>query len=219
MKRKNAIQRIILAAIEIINTDGSSAVTTRRVAKTAGVNSAALNYYFGSKENLIKQALSTALSNLYSDWELILGFADLDASEKVFLLIDYMMEGIHRYPGLTRSFISEPVENASAKEQFINKLDTLLETLALELSGESAVPVKSTKLSLGQALQSAMLSSMIPEFFTILTGGEIDSRSIRNKFILTLVNSIPGIEFELTPDFLRRIEEVQAETYQPQRTV
>lgn len=215
MKRKDAMQRIILAAIDIINTGGSSAVTIRRVAEAADVNSAALNYYFGSKENLIQQALGIALSNIYSDWELILSSADLDAPEKVFLLFDYMMEGIHRYPGFTRSFLFEPVEDTSVKEQFIKKLDKLLAMLAAELSGESTVPAKSMKISLGRALQSAMLSSMIPEFFTILTGSEIDSSSTRNEFILPLVDSIPGIEFELTPAFLHRVEEFRKEAFRP----
>jgi AcrR family transcriptional regulator len=44
---------IITAAIAVLTSDGIAATTTRKIAKTAGVNQAMLGYYFGSKDELL----------------------------------------------------------------------------------------------------------------------------------------------------------------------
>jgi AcrR family transcriptional regulator len=53
--------RIILATVNCIERDGLEAVTVRAIAKEAEVNTAAVNYYFGTKERLIQAALSRTL--------------------------------------------------------------------------------------------------------------------------------------------------------------
>ncbi|MDP4095119.1 MAG: TetR family transcriptional regulator, partial [Bacillota bacterium] len=55
-EEKNAKERIILATIELIEKKGINSITTRGIASTANVNSAAINYYFGSKEKLLDEA-------------------------------------------------------------------------------------------------------------------------------------------------------------------
>ncbi len=45
MKKTDTVLRILSAAVEIVNTGGTEALTTRRVAETAGVNAAAVNYH------------------------------------------------------------------------------------------------------------------------------------------------------------------------------
>jgi len=39
-------------------SEGFHGITVRKIAAKAGVNVAAVNYYFGSKENLISEALA-----------------------------------------------------------------------------------------------------------------------------------------------------------------
>ena len=54
--RKHAMQnRILLAAVQCLEQGGLEAVTVRNVTDLAGVNGAAVNYHFGSKENLLLQ--------------------------------------------------------------------------------------------------------------------------------------------------------------------
>jgi AcrR family transcriptional regulator len=65
-------QRIVLAAIDLLNREGLEAITTRRISEAAGVNVAAVNYYFGTKDNLVKQTLSLTLSHAAEDWETVM---------------------------------------------------------------------------------------------------------------------------------------------------
>lgn len=50
-------EKIIEAALEIIASEGFQKVTIRKIATMAGVNIAAINYHFGSKEKVLNEAL------------------------------------------------------------------------------------------------------------------------------------------------------------------
>ncbi|MDC3981755.1 TetR/AcrR family transcriptional regulator [Polyangium jinanense] len=58
-----ARERIIEAAIGVIEREGLEALTVRAIALEAGVNVAAINYYFGSKERLVEVVLARTLEN------------------------------------------------------------------------------------------------------------------------------------------------------------
>ena len=50
--------RIIKATLDIISGEGFQNVTIRKIAAMAGVNVAAVNYHFGSKDAVINEALN-----------------------------------------------------------------------------------------------------------------------------------------------------------------
>lgn len=57
-------QRILHCAIELFASRGFDQVTVRDIAELAGVNHAAISYYYGTKEQLIKQAITTVIAPL-----------------------------------------------------------------------------------------------------------------------------------------------------------
>lgn len=54
-------EKIVLAAILTVQVHGLEGATTRRITKLAGVNVAAVNYYFGSKDKLLEAAFDQTL--------------------------------------------------------------------------------------------------------------------------------------------------------------
>ncbi|MDI1479563.1 TetR/AcrR family transcriptional regulator [Polyangium sp. y55x31] len=62
---RGARERIIEAAIEVVEREGIEALTVRAIALQAGVNVAAINYYFGSKERLVEVVLARTLENAF----------------------------------------------------------------------------------------------------------------------------------------------------------
>jgi AcrR family transcriptional regulator len=54
-------ERIVLATIGCVERYGVTGTTVRRIAEEAGVNIAAINYYFGSKEKLLGTAFAHTL--------------------------------------------------------------------------------------------------------------------------------------------------------------
>ncbi|MCL1810754.1 MAG: TetR/AcrR family transcriptional regulator [Methanomassiliicoccaceae archaeon] len=52
-------KEIISKTAELLSlADGNTEITTRRIAENAGINPAMVNYYFGSKDGLLKEAIS-----------------------------------------------------------------------------------------------------------------------------------------------------------------
>ena len=62
-------EKIIRATIDCIEEFGIVGATTRRIAKSAEVNIAAINYYFRSKDRLIEIGLHQTMENSFGDWQ------------------------------------------------------------------------------------------------------------------------------------------------------
>lgn len=63
MSTENAKEQLFNATINLLNEEGSSnKLTARTIAAKANVNLAMINYYFGSKDSLIKQAVDKIVS-------------------------------------------------------------------------------------------------------------------------------------------------------------
>ncbi|MBX3146054.1 MAG: TetR/AcrR family transcriptional regulator [Gemmatimonadales bacterium] len=59
--------RLIGATLECFERFGMEGTTVRRIADLAGVNVAAVNYYFGSKDRLVDEALAASLNQVFPD--------------------------------------------------------------------------------------------------------------------------------------------------------
>ena len=81
-----------MATIDCIGRDGIQSLTTRKIAKEAGVNSAAINYYFGSKEKLVEKALNQTLNEMSTLPEEILDLKSLDSKERLKMFFLAIME-------------------------------------------------------------------------------------------------------------------------------
>lgn len=209
MKNTDTPTRIILTAIDLINEGGTEKVTTRSIAERAKVNSAAVNYHFGSREQLIGQVLRMTMSHLFEDLNMILAENALTIGQRFFSLLDYMMEGICRYPGLTRSYMFDESLNGSIRHEFLEKLSQVLQLFSQEISSE---PGK-VKLNMGQAVLSSISVLIIPESFRMLTGEDISSQDARRAFILPLVNRVPGVQIELNSCLIEKVELLRAKTF------
>lgn len=197
MNEMDTAARILLTTIEILNTHGSEAVTTRRIAESAGVNTAAVNYHFGSRENLLKQAMDMTLSHLFQDWAMILARDELTLPEKVYFFLDYNLEGIARYPGLSRSYMFDRELSGYTRGLFTEKLDEIIDRF-------STTP--QMKLGISHAMSSVLSVAILPEFFRKITGEEPLSEKARRSFILPLVNRVPGLQLDITLPFLEKVE-------------
>lgn len=69
MELKNDVKRSIMAAAaEIFAENGYRHGTIREIAKKAGVNIAAVNYYFGNKELLYQQVMNSWTEDVFSKY-------------------------------------------------------------------------------------------------------------------------------------------------------
>ncbi len=191
-------KKIILAAINILNSEGIGGITTRSIAEKAGVNSASVNYYYGAKENLIDLALSMTLEHVFSDWMMILEIVELDLPVRVYCLLDFTMEGVLRYPGIVHSHLFDPMAKEKARKAFTEKTTSLLDILSTMLEERMPQTKEKLRLSLGQMLLTVISAAMIPELFTAITENDITEDQARSRFILHLLKKFLDVELTIT---------------------
>ena len=86
-KGQKARTAILKATSELLEKTGEGIdVQIRDVARVAGVSLGAPNYYFGSKENLVKEAVSARTKKVIDRWFDMSGNLNMDAEQKVRLV-------------------------------------------------------------------------------------------------------------------------------------
>ncbi len=191
-------KKIILAAIDILNSEGIGGITTRSIALKAGVNSASVNYYYGSKDNLIDHALNMTLEHVFSDWMMILEIEELDLPVRIYCLLDFTMEGVLRYPGIVHSHLFDPLSKKKARKAFAEKTGSLLDMLSAMLEERMPQTRQILKLSLGQMLLTVISAAMIPELFKAITGDDLTVNQARSRFILNLLKQFLDVDLTIT---------------------
>ncbi|HTN92650.1 MAG TPA: TetR/AcrR family transcriptional regulator [Sorangium sp.] len=100
-------QRLVVAAIEQIEQHGIGQATVRKIAAAAGVNIAAVNYYFRSKEALLAAALEGSIRHMLEDGEELLARMPGDPLDALSGLLGYYLEGCLRFPNLSRAHLND----------------------------------------------------------------------------------------------------------------
>ena len=92
-KGLKAREAVLHAASELLEQGEITDLQIREVAKLAGVSLGAPNYYFGSKENLIKEAIADRTQNLLDRWIEVRGSLTISPEQKLRLI----SKGVGRY--------------------------------------------------------------------------------------------------------------------------
>jgi AcrR family transcriptional regulator len=93
-------ERILDRALYLIGTHGDYDVPIRDITKAANVNVNAINYYFGNKENLIREVERFFIANYRSAYAVL--DSDEKPEQKLLLWANEVMEYTLQYPGIQR---------------------------------------------------------------------------------------------------------------------
>lgn len=97
---KSIEEKILDSALYLIGSNGTINVPIRAIAKEAEVNVSAINYYFGTKEEMLRHTKEFFIENtkrIYS----ILDEKEIPVEERLILFANEIMEHTLRYSGLT----------------------------------------------------------------------------------------------------------------------
>lgn len=184
-------EKIILAAIETIEKDGLPAVTIRSIAKRAGVNSAAINYYFRSKDILIEDVFRKTISHSIEDLQVILE-ADSKAPREVLEeFLCYLMDGAILYPGLTKSHMYDVLLGRKADNYFMRRISSLLAVAAgkIRMIKPTESPEKSRDAAVCM-ISAVIFPALMPRAFRPLTGKSYEDAETRRAYIRTVVEAV-----------------------------
>ncbi len=96
-------QRILDTTVKLLHTAEPGELTTRRIARDAQVNVAAINYHFRSKEELIDEAVQAATATAFDTGMRYLMSEERPAAQRLRDFFQGYATGLVRMPALTRT--------------------------------------------------------------------------------------------------------------------
>lgn len=104
---KTTENRIKDAARKIFHEKGYGTARTREIAEAAGINTALLNYYFRSKENLFNIIMTESLQDMFANIFNVINDENTDLSQKIEAIVDRYMAIFQNNPNLPLFVLGE----------------------------------------------------------------------------------------------------------------
>ncbi len=183
-------QKIIDAAIECIEIYGVQGATNRKIAEAAGVNNAAINYYFRSKENLIQRCMEVTLENAFDfkDYESLPGNT---ARERCAAIFNDLIAGGTQYPGLTRSHFYTLLIDGTYESLAVRKLNEFVLHLVSDMQERKiGMDEKDLQLACVQITSAVMMAILAPRLFQSSLDMDMADESTRKVFVDCLVGQL-----------------------------
>ena len=175
--------KIINITLKLLGNESINKISIRRIAMEAGVNVAAINYYFGSKENLVKQAFKTF---------------GIKTREIFYLLQDKQMrpqlrlkkflvkfsEHMTEYPGFTRSMIEQVLSGSPLPGPLLQNMKTGKENL-LTVFKEMYPEIKTEDLviHLFQVMAGLVYPVLFGNLINSIYGFDYNKTNTRKKYL------------------------------------
>ena len=181
---------ILESTIGAIEKHGLPGLTTRVIAAQAGVNNAALHYYFGTKEALVDAALALTLDHMLADTEEILS-RPIAVEERLRALLAYLIEGTFAFPNLIRAHLWAPLVEGSSESPFERMQEAWADRIWREIRREFPGAAESAvRLALHTTLGGVVFLVLMPPGKASSGGLTIHNKAARGRYIAQLIDFV-----------------------------
>lgn len=192
-KTDSVEDRIILAAIECIEKYGISGATNRQIALIAGVNNAAINYYFRSKDVLIRRCLEITLKNAF-DLNGMPALPGASADERCISVLMSLMDGGLQYPGVTRAHFFNLLAEGKDDVLLSEHLNHFIDDFAQDLQGRGCgLSPAELKLALTQIVSAVIMLILAPTLFEPNSGINVRDPDTYLVYITRVVKNLLAV--------------------------
>ena len=182
LEKLSTREKIIQVTIKMISSEGIHNLTTRSIAERAGVNIAAVNYYFGSKEKLIEESLDTALKHMFTDTSDLFISHDAGAAFKNIML--YFLEGSVHYPGIIKTILHDPINNNRYDTPIMRQIIQFIREIISRMEQASGMQGDATKIKIMQMISATLMPSLLPDLFRSILGDDfLTDQALQQKYI------------------------------------
>jgi len=186
----SAEEKIITAAVECIEKYGIKGTTIRQIAEQAGVNIAAINYYFRSKDVLIERCMQQTLHNAF-DWDDLKELPGDTATEHCKAIFNHLLEGGLNYPGITRAHFYDLLVNGKYTPPLSTALDGFIENLMTEVRLKGATLSESELyLACAQITNAVFMFILTPQLFRQKHGLNLQDSDTRRQYVNQLIDRL-----------------------------
>ncbi len=191
-KRKTLTrEKIVIAAIECIEEQGLQSLTIRSIASKAGVNSAAINYYFDTKGRLVEEALERTLEEFKKIPEETLQADNLDSRDRLRAFFSALFDGLIRWPRIVRAHLQSPLFEANYGTRFVDTFNSFLTDLLRKLEEMPLGPQEQNlRLRIIQSFSAVLIPGLMPGLFRYFSGLDFTDPDARKSYIEDLVTHL-----------------------------
>lgn len=183
--------RILNATLEIIGNEGFQNVTIKKIAVLASVNIAAVNYHFGSKDNVINEAMKILTQKLMKSFE-ILDMKEIEPAERLRKFLQDYSDTTVEYPDIFRNYISHSLNDSNIKFDYVEflkdegmgKIRCTLEEAGIKEDGDIMY------MRIFQMISALEFPVLLGEHMKDFHGINYDYKTVRNKYIDLLLKSL-----------------------------
>jgi len=186
-----AEKKIVISTIEFIEKYGLEAATIRRIADYAGVNSAAIGYYFRSKDKLIQIAMEQTLDNAF-DMDDFSESEGKPVRERLIHVFTLLAEGAIQYPRLTRAHLHDTFIKGSYTSDACKRINEFFLKLEKEIIDSGyQMDITEMRMKLIQLGASVVFyMGVMPDLLTPFSELKLSDPETREKYIRILVESL-----------------------------
>lgn len=183
--------RILHATLKIIGKEGFQNITIKKIADLAEVNIAAVNYHFGSKVNVINEAIKVLNGKLMKCFE-VLEQKDTPPVERLRCFLFSYMGSALEYPDVFRNFIYSAINNCLSSSDYIvflkqegfEKIRSTINEIGLFMDNEVLI------MKMVQMVGAMELPILLGENMKQMSGLDLDKLEVRNKYVELMLKSL-----------------------------
>ena len=188
---ESAELRILEAAIAAIEEFGYKNVTVRRIAAKAGVNIAAINYYFRTKEQLLEKVIRLTLDNAF-DWSDLAYAESLPPKEELYAVMEHLSMGASNYPAITRAHFYEAMVDGNNDSPAVREMNAFMETLCVKLKNKGVrMTDRALRTSVSQIFMAGVFGlGILPNVFQTCLHIDLTDPGERRKYLRHLIDRL-----------------------------
>jgi AcrR family transcriptional regulator len=189
--KQSTRERILEATLNIIGSEGFQKVTIKKIASLAEVNIAAVNYHFGSKDNVIDEVMKVFSKSIIKCFE-ILENNQMAPEERLKNFLQDYSDTTLEYPDIFRNIVNHGIGNCNVQSEYIQFLkDTGYGKIADTLK---AAGVKENQeildMKVFQALSALEFPILLGNYTQEISGIDYNQKFIRTRYIQLILKSL-----------------------------
>lgn len=158
--------RILEATIACIEQDGIDNLTTRKIAEQAGVNIAAINYYFRSKERLVEEVMKMTIQHMQDDLLEIIHQESIPFLQRLENVVIWLIEGGKRFPKMLMAHMYGILVEKRTDTLAMRMFQDIFEQMYRQaVAAYPALPPENVRAALAQVMSAAFFTMLAPDFF------------------------------------------------------
>ncbi len=155
------------------------------------MNVAAINYHFGSKEQLLNIVMNATLNESFVNN--IKDYDDLWQSETrkaLQLFLEDTLEGALNYPNITKAHLNETFNRSNYETNTVRRLNDFLSEfhnlIQSELKQEADIE---SRIAVSQLFSSILMLGMMPDLFSRFLNYDLKDKENQQVFVKTLLEN------------------------------